>query len=593
MNRYDSGSLSKFNPLSFQELSVVPLMQRQKDDQLAVQRELLRQGLAKVDPLDVHTNEAIKLKNDLNDQISAQAELISREGVNSNSQSDFLKLNRNYQETMSPTGRLGQINAAKQVYQKQFEDYLEDATKNKGWSRERALANWNNFSQEYTGFDDDKITNIGQFGAPKKIEVMEVLKDVESLLGEQVVGEIKASGYSFQPGPNGSMVMVDRSGRRIETSNRPNLQAAQNLINQRLVGKEWQDSIRFEGENTKNVYNQLTSGINAMLTNKVVDNRNENAQYIAPKESDENLITDLDAVNVEGVSITKNLDLLNKMKGGSSLRTRTAEEIKKEGNLGASVLKIDVNDSKEFLKSQDYLKLARGIARTQKLGSDLKSQKVQDAVKKYLTENKDVTVQNRYVDANSKPSDLLFASKENVKDKNAASNLLMERVRTGAYDMIDEEGNIIDNTNLGKFKLEYNGDMTPKSTVLNKKTKRPLFNNPKQNIGLRRASLIDEDGKSKTVYVSRGSDDFNTPQFKAMEVISGISKIADVQPGIYHTINSPLFAAYGLKNVEVKYNKNKNTYNLSYKDNDNTDVDQEFSDSKFQEYILNAYESIN
>ena len=119
------------------------------------------------------------------------------------------------------------------------------------------------------------------------------------------------------------------------------------------------------------------------------------------------------------------------------------------------------------------------------------------------------------------------------------------------------------------------------------------FNNPKQNIGARTGVLVDkETGKTKTVYVSRGSDDFNTPQFKAMETINGISKIADVQPGIYHKIKAPLFKQYGLKNVEVKYNKNKNTYNLSYTDNDGTNVDQEFPDDKFQEFILNAHGGI-
>lgn len=288
MNRYSQVSTSEFQPLSLQEVMMTPLMQRQKHDQLIAQQEMLRQGLAKVDPLDVHMNEALNVKSAIENKLTSQAELLGREGVNPNTQGEFLALNREYQNLIAPTGRLGQINAAKQVYAKNFNDYLEDAQKNKGWSRERALANWDQFSKQYTGFDNDKISNIGQLGAPKKVEVMDVLKDVKGLLGEQVVGEMRASGYSFQPSPDGGMVMVDRSGRRIETSNRPNLQHAQNLINQKLVGKEWQDSIRFEGENTPNVYNQLTSGINSMLSNKIVDNRGENAQYIAPKEGDSN-----------------------------------------------------------------------------------------------------------------------------------------------------------------------------------------------------------------------------------------------------------------------------------------------------------------
>ena len=184
---------------------------------------------------------------------------------------------------------------------------------------------------------------------------------------------------------------------------------------------------------------------------------------------------------------------------------------------------------------------------------------------------------------------MLFASKELTgKDsKEKAGNLILERVQRGAYDMVDEEGKKINKDELGNFSFIYSGDMTPKSQIGKK------FNNPKQNIGARTGVLVDkETGKTKTVYVSRGSDDFNTPQFKAMETINGISKIADVQPGIYHKIKAPLFKQYGLKNVEVKYNKNKNTYNLSYTDNDGTNVDQEFPDDKFQEFILNAHGGI-
>jgi len=599
MNRYSQITPSQFSPLSLQEVMITPAMQRQKHDQLIAQQEMLRQGLAKVDPLDVHMNEALNVKSGIENKLTSQAELLGREGVNPNTQGEFLALNREYQNLVSPTGRLGQINAAKQVYAKNFNDYLEDAQKNKGWSRERALANWGDFSKQYTGFDADRnITNVGQLGAPKKVEVMDVLKDVHSLLGEQVVGEMRASGYNFQPSPDGGMVMVDRSGRRVETSNRPNLQHAQNLVNQRLTGKEWQDSIRFEGENTPNIYNQLTSGINSMLSNKVVDNRGENAQYIAPRENknDDDSPTDLEAVNVEGVDVTKNSNLLSKLNGTFVTEYKPVDIVASRAGV-----KQDLNNKKqsekiqkETLDSQEYKNLAKGIARTQKLGTDLKNQKVQDAVKKYLTENKDVTIQNRYVDPNTNKQGMLFASKELTgKDsKEKAGNLILERVRRGAYDMVDEEGNIIDKNDVGNYDFVYSGDMTPKSQI-GKKGK-GLFANPKQNIGARTGVLVDkETGESKTVYVSRGADDFNTPQYKAMEVISGISKIADIQPGIYHAVKTPLFDTYGMKNVEVKYNKNKNTYDMSYTNSQGQEVDAtDIPDSQFQENILNDYNNL-
>ena len=59
MNRYDNASVAKFSPLSFQELSVVPLMQRQKHDQLLAQQEMLRQNLAKTNPHEKYFDEAV------------------------------------------------------------------------------------------------------------------------------------------------------------------------------------------------------------------------------------------------------------------------------------------------------------------------------------------------------------------------------------------------------------------------------------------------------------------------------------------------------------------------------------------------------
>ena len=285
-NRYDNGSVAKFNPLSFNELAAVPTMIRKKHDDSIAAAEAMR---IQADPLKEHYARALELKQQMDNEIAKNVDTLNKEGYNPTTFQNITKLNRQYQDLISPTGEIGKINTAKKVYDANQEEFIDDATKTKGWSRERAISNWNNkFANQYTGFGEDgkSIVNIGQYGAPKKVEVMDVLKDVHGLLGEQVVGEMRASGYSFQPSPDGGMVMVDRSGRRIETSNKPNLRDAQNLINQKLVGKEWQDSINFEGENTKNIYNQLTSGINAMVSNKVVDNRSENAQHIAPKTGD-------------------------------------------------------------------------------------------------------------------------------------------------------------------------------------------------------------------------------------------------------------------------------------------------------------------
>ena len=534
-NRYSQITPSQFQPMSLQETMMVPLMQRQKHDQLIAQQEMLKQGLAKVDPLDVHMNEALNVKSGIENKLASQAELLSREGINPNTQGDFLALNREYQNLVSPTGRLGQINAAKQVYAKNFNDYLDDAQKNKGWSRERALANWNNFSKQYTGFDNDKISNIGQLGAPKKVEVLDVLKDVKGLLGEQVVGEMRASGFNFQPGPDGSMVMVDRSGRRIETSNRPNLQAAQSLINQKLVGKEWQDSINFEGENTKNIYNQLTSGINSMITNKVVDNRSENAQYIAPKTPEEgnggsnkgSMFNDA----IQDPNTIKNLDKstgeINFKQIGTLRDDRKIVGYDQTTNApiygGSTKVKATYNNTLSPIQQKFYETAAKRLIASGRLpkNADLNSTVNAEKIGFYMKNHmKFPTVATDIIRADVAIDNQLFTGNLASKDQNSRNATLTQDLRQ------TKDGKplrtMLDVENGGKVKLEE-GD-----TIDYLGVESPInysgygFENKyEQSVMGHRAQVLDSKGNVKAnVVISRTSNEMKDPTFKKMYEIN-------------------------------------------------------------------------
>ena len=175
-NRYSNGSVSKFNPMSFQEVMFAPSMMRQKHDGSIAAAEAMR---IKADPLKVHEIRALQLKQEMDSKISSEVDKINKEGFNANTTQNITRLNREYQDLIAPTGEVGQINAAKQVYAANLKEYIDDATKNKGWSREDALYNWQNkFANQYTGFGEDgkSIENIGQYGAPKKVEIMEKLR---------------------------------------------------------------------------------------------------------------------------------------------------------------------------------------------------------------------------------------------------------------------------------------------------------------------------------------------------------------------------------------------------------------------------------
>lgn len=462
INRYSTLTPSQFNPLSLEEVMLVPSMKRKQHDQLLANQEAIRQKLTEVDPLDVHQEEAIRLREDMNNKLDQQALQLSQQGVNPNSQSDFLALNREYQNLIGPTGRIGQINEAKKVYAENFKNYLEDATKNKKWSRELALENWyKNHHNKYTGYgDENNIVNIGQYGAPEKVELMTKLKDVKSILGEQVVNEIAAGNYSITPGPNGSMQIVNRNGRRIETSNAPNIQNALSMLSSELYdpNSNWNKSLLFENrtpeqmlrvsKDGKSYEGELMSGLNTMLTTKVTDNRSKNASLSGYKnqadwdeqqakgqliETTSSFLPHEFAVNNFKANQSKLNDLLNKQKNNTltkedaveleklntfqkTLNERLSKD-KQYSSLTTDIAQIINNSSlsaqlKEKLKNAEFINTSfagnSGRNRTIYLGNKLtvitpeelkQIEKIEDKFNSNLKEKS--AIENKYTQENS------------------------------------------------------------------------------------------------------------------------------------------------------------------------------------------------
>lgn len=333
-NRYSQITPSQFQPLSLQEIMVTPLMQRQKHDQLVAQQEMLRQGLAKVDPLDVHMNEALNVKSQMENKLRSQADLLSREGINPNTQGDFLALNREYQNLISPTGRLGQINAAKQVYAKNFNDYLEDAQKTKGWSRERALANWNKFSKQYTGFEGDKIANIGQLGAPKYIDVAERVQNYAKEAGMTSQEFARSSGaLSFDSA--GNRFVVNSNSKNLSSSNVNQLNQVAQLLNRELSNpnSEVRRSVEFDEQDPNRVMQDVVSQLGIYKDVKSSSEQGRSIGSVDWKKADDSnsagnmeLIVNNEVFKPNSLATNTFIDNRNRLNTLQSKSTLTPEE---------------------------------------------------------------------------------------------------------------------------------------------------------------------------------------------------------------------------------------------------------------------------
>ena len=139
MNRYDVASVAKFNPMSYQEIMAAPLAMRQKHDNAIAAAEALR---IKTDPYSKHYNRAIELKQQMDNEIAKNVDVLNKEGYNPTTFQNIIKLNRQYQDMISPTGEIGQINAENINIKKINEEY-DKLGKEKNWGQE-ILDYWKN-----------------------------------------------------------------------------------------------------------------------------------------------------------------------------------------------------------------------------------------------------------------------------------------------------------------------------------------------------------------------------------------------------------------------------------------------------------------
>ncbi len=162
MNRYDTTSVAKFNPMSYQEIMAAPLAMRQKHDNAILAAEAMR---LKPDPHSKHYSRALELKQQMDNEIANNVDTLNKEGYNSTTFQNITKLNRQYQDLISPTGEIGQINAAKTVYDTNQEEFIKDAAK-QNIGRDRAINLWKEKTNYYTGFGEDgkSITNVSPQG---------------------------------------------------------------------------------------------------------------------------------------------------------------------------------------------------------------------------------------------------------------------------------------------------------------------------------------------------------------------------------------------------------------------------------------------
>ena len=263
MNRYDVASVAKFSPLSFNELAAAPTMMRQKHDASIAQVEALR---IQADPLKEHSARALEIKNQMDAEIAKNVDILNKEGYNPTTFQNIIKLNRQYNDIISPTGEIGIINAAKIAEAKAKEDFMKNADKSFG--QNVLEQRWLEHRQKYADINgrdkDGKIINIDNLGSPKYVDLDTGIKDVLSTLGSTTRERLLNSGLHFQNTDYGP-VMVNSQGSVVTETNDKQLNDALNALKTRFINKTGEGRISrdFEGRTVDEDLAYINSRISA------------------------------------------------------------------------------------------------------------------------------------------------------------------------------------------------------------------------------------------------------------------------------------------------------------------------------------------
>ena len=535
MNRYSQITTSEFNPLSFQEIMAAPLAMRQKHDNSIAAAEALR---IQANPLKEHSARALEIKNQMDAEIANNVDTLNKEGYNPTTFQNITKLNRQYQDMISPTGEIGQINNAKVVYDKAKEDFIQDAAK-QNIGRDQALKLWDKKTAYYTGFGEDgkSITNVSSQGVAAYQDYEKYKQVAKSLMGE-VESESRSGGYKLVPSSlnNGTMVMVDSKGFK---KNSTNLDALNNAI---IAGNEmW---LKPTGEGYK--YNQdagvdqnnfkqrFIGDFGSMLRTSRGSGYEENGQFINDATGPNGGSSKGSIFNdaIQDPNSIKNLDKST----GEIDFTKIGSKLGNTGGVGSTVTmgtsggytpqKSGIQTYKDVLspiQQKFYETAAKRLIASGRLpkNADLNSTANAEKIGFYMKNHmKFPTVATDIIRADVAIDNQLFSGNLASKDQNSRNATLTQDLRQTKNGrplrtMLDVE-------NGGKVKLEEGDkiDYLGVESPINYSAY-GFENKYEQSVMGHRAQVLDKDGNVKAnVVISRTPNEMKDPTFKKMYEIN-------------------------------------------------------------------------
>lgn len=571
MNRYSNYSPSAYTPQTMEELAFVPLMKRQKHDQVLAQQELVRSGLAKVNPYDKHFNEAVQLKQGIESKMDQIASELAANGFNNDMVGKTIALNREYQDLVSPTGKIGQINAEKQNIMKLNEDY-DKLGKEKGWSQEtiqnhlnNALVDYNSKPVydnngrilKYTGAEDmankiDYNKYLNELAVNAKMSTKEFSNAVAGLARDE------ASGYS---------VVNKHSYANKLGDNYAAVKAAYDTLHQSMQDptSEVYKSMKYEGRDPKALLNILNtqSGVYKQSMNSTESSNDINPFGSGPGKTKD------DGTNLEGITQSTQtigqepnqyddldkigLDKSTQTGGGTQIIAGLGPVTGNNANFTKTGKKWTSADIQNPIVKMQYDTVYENLINSGKIKSSQSkdSKEVADIIKAEIRAQGPITVSTKVVVPDRDPNAYMFAGALATKDINERTNTIAADLVAGRRKMQDPENPekmlTVKEFNERGYKVKYDSYLSPQNFEKNP------FNNEAQNAVPHQVTVSKDGVRLGTALVERTREELNSPSGRASQELNKIFRKTVVIPNKDVNFTSNNLKQKGINSLKVKY----------------------------------------
>lgn len=194
-NRFTQITPSQFNPLSLQEIMMVP-MAKQK------QHEAQQEAIASLDPLDVarltQDDAAVSAETKrLRDATTALEDELLNQGVSSALTQRFLNLKRDRNRFMSNEGIGGKAQTAYKAYQQNVKDIVSSSMP-EAWKQnaiQYAKKRYQGYESGYSPYSGPEDTDINQVA-------IDYATKMKPVVMKNVTEDLKGMGYEYNEGTN-------------------------------------------------------------------------------------------------------------------------------------------------------------------------------------------------------------------------------------------------------------------------------------------------------------------------------------------------------------------------------------------------------